>query len=76
MNRMRIAATSRDAALRAQQRKLQEALYAANSAAEEHEAELAQDPIDAMVTADALEKVEVSGDGSDEAAGEYLNKED
>jgi DNA-directed RNA polymerase subunit beta' len=72
---MRIAATSRDAALRAQQRKLQEALIAPNSAAEERAAELAQDPVDAMVTSDALEKVEVSGDGSDEAAGDYLNKE-
>ncbi|MCW4461204.1 DNA-directed RNA polymerase subunit beta' [Sphingomonas sp. BT-65] len=74
MNRMRIAATSRDAALRAQQRKLQEALIAPNSAAEERAAELAQDPVEAMATSDALEKVEVSGDGSDEAAGDYLNK--
>ncbi|WNO53148.1 DNA-directed RNA polymerase subunit beta' [Stakelama saccharophila] len=76
MNRARIAANSRDAALRAQQRKLQEALIAAESAEQEHEAELAQDPVDATVTADALENVETSGDGSDEAAGEYLNKED
>ncbi len=74
MNRMRIAATSRDVALRAQQRKLQEALIAPNSAAEERAAELAQDPVEAMVTSDALEKVETSGDGSDEAAGEYLNE--
>lgn len=74
MNRMRIAATSRDVALRAQQRKLQEALIAPNSAAEERAAELAQNPVDAMVTSDALEKVETSGDGSDEAAGEYLNE--
>src|SRR3546814_13781980 len=36
MNRLRIAATSRDAALRAQQKKHQEALLAANSAAEEN----------------------------------------
>jgi DNA-directed RNA polymerase subunit beta' len=27
-----------------------------------------------MATSDALEKVEVSGDGSDEAAGDYLNE--
>jgi DNA-directed RNA polymerase subunit beta' len=74
MNRMRVAATSRDAALRVQQRRLQEALIAPNSAAEERAAELAQDPIDAMVTSDALEKVQTSGDGSDEAAGEYLNE--
>lgn len=74
MNRMRIAATSRDAALRAQQRRLQEVLIAPSSAAEERAAELAQDPIEAMATSDALEKVEVSGDGSDEAAGDYLNE--
>jgi DNA-directed RNA polymerase subunit beta' len=75
MNRMRVAASSRDAALRVQQRRLQEALIAPNSAEEEHAAELAQDPIDAMVTHDALEAVEVSGDGSDEAAGDYLIKD-
>jgi len=74
MNRMRIAATSRDAALRAQQRRLQEVLIAPNSAAEERAAELAQDPIEAMATSDALEKVEVSGNGSDAAAGDYLNE--
>lgn len=76
MNRMRVAATSRDAALRVQQRRLQEALIAPNSAAEEREAELAQDPVDAMVTHDALEAVETSGDGSDEAAGDYLIKDE
>ncbi|ODP37848.1 DNA-directed RNA polymerase subunit beta' [Sphingomonas turrisvirgatae] len=76
MNRMRVAATSRDAALRVQQRRLQEALIAPNSAAEEREAELAQDPVAAMATHDALESVEVSGDGSDEAAGDYLIKGD
>lgn len=76
MNRMRVAATSRDAALRVQQRRLQEALIAPNSAEEERAAELAQDPVDAMVTHDALESVEVSGDGSDEAAGDYLIKDE
>ena len=44
MNRMRVAASSRDASLRAAQRKLQEALIAPNTAAEEHAAELAQGP--------------------------------
>ena len=44
MNRMRIAATSRDAALRAAHRRIQESLYAPNSAEEEHAAELAQGP--------------------------------
>ncbi len=42
MNRMRVAASSRDASLRAQQRKLAEALIAPNAAEEEHEAELAR----------------------------------
>src|SRR5690242_5161537 len=46
MNRVRVAASGRDAALRAQYRKLQEALIAPNSAAEEHAAELARDPAD------------------------------
>ncbi len=69
MNRLRVAASSRDAALRVAQRALQEVLIAPNSAAEEHAAELAQNPHYARATSDALEKVEVSGDGSDEARG-------
>ncbi len=44
MNRVRVTANSRDAALRAQYRKMQEALIAADSAKAEHEAELAQGP--------------------------------
>ena len=56
MKRMRIAASSRDAALRAQHRAIQEALIAANSAAEEHAAELAQGP-EAAIHADPLEAV-------------------
>ena len=44
MNRMRVAASSRDAALRAAYRKLQESLSAPATAAEEHAAELAQGP--------------------------------
>jgi DNA-directed RNA polymerase subunit beta' len=44
MNRMRIAATSRDAALRAQHRRIQESLILPNSSEEEHAAELAQGP--------------------------------
>src|SRR3990170_2884600 len=69
MSRMRIAATSRDAALRAQQRKLQEALYAPNSAAEEHAAELAQGP-EAGIGDDPLGAVATSGTGTDADAGE------
>ncbi|WP_324808666.1 DNA-directed RNA polymerase subunit beta' [Sphingomonas sp. LY29] len=74
MNRMRIAASSRDASLRAQQRKLQEALIAPNSAAEEHAAELAQTPRDASASGpDPLAAVTTSGTGTDADAGEYLN---
>jgi DNA-directed RNA polymerase subunit beta' len=72
MNRMRIAATSRDAALRAQQRKLQEALIAPATAAQEHAAELAQGP-EAAMNADPLAEVTPSGSGTDADAGEYLN---
>ena len=75
MNRMRIAATSRDAALRAQQRKLQEALIAANSAAEEHAAELAQGP-EAAIGDDPLAAVRRRGHGTDADAGEYLQQSD
>ncbi|HZG46454.1 MAG TPA: DNA-directed RNA polymerase subunit beta', partial [Allosphingosinicella sp.] len=71
MNRARIAASSRDAALRTQQRKFQEALVAANSAAEEHAAELQQGP-EAAFQADPLAEVVVSGTGTDADAGEYL----
>ena len=71
MNRMRVAASSRDTALRAAQRKLQESLIAPDSAAEEHAAELAQGP-EAAVNADPLAEVTPSGHGSDADAGEYL----
>src|SRR5690349_5097178 len=74
MNRMRVAASSRDVALRAQQRKLQEALIAPDSAAEEHAAELAQTPRDASASGpDPLAAVTPSGTGTDADAGEYLN---
>jgi DNA-directed RNA polymerase subunit beta' len=72
MNRLRVAASSRDAALRAQQRKLQEALIAPATAAQEHAAELAQGP-EAAMHADPLADVAPSGNGSDADAGEYLN---
>jgi DNA-directed RNA polymerase subunit beta' len=74
MNRMRIAASSRDAALRAQQRKVQEALVAAENAEAERKAELKRDLADDTGD-DALARVVPSGDGSDAAAGEYLNEE-
>ena len=74
MNRLRVAASSRDAALRASYRKLQEALIAPNSAAEEHAAELAQGP-EAAGFADPLAAVEGETHGTDADAGEYLNPE-
>ncbi|MGN6820777.1 MAG: hypothetical protein ACTHJR_19135, partial [Sphingomonas sp.] len=73
MNRLRVAATSRDAALRVQQRALQEALIAPNSAAEERAAELARDTRD-DTGSDALARVAPSGHGTDADAGEYLNE--
>jgi DNA-directed RNA polymerase subunit beta' len=75
MNRLRVAATSRDAALRVQQRALQNALVAPNSAAEEHAAELARSVRDSEGTgSDPLASVVQSGHGTDADAGEYLNE--
>jgi DNA-directed RNA polymerase subunit beta' len=71
MNRLRVAATSRDAALRATHRKLQESLILPDSAAEEHAAELAQGP-EAAISADSLAEVAPSGHGLDADAGDYL----
>ncbi|MEO7385226.1 MAG: DNA-directed RNA polymerase subunit beta', partial [Novosphingobium sp.] len=75
MNRIRVAASSRDAALRAQYRKLQESLIAPESAAEEHAAELAQGP-EAAIGDDPLGMVEGETHGTDADAGDYLIKED
>ncbi|MFC0588733.1 DNA-directed RNA polymerase subunit beta' [Novosphingobium aquiterrae] len=75
MNRLRVAATSRDAALRASYRKLQESLIAPASAAEEHAAELAQGP-EAAGLSDPLAAVEGETHGTDADAGEYLIKDD
>ncbi|MEQ1496815.1 MAG: DNA-directed RNA polymerase subunit beta', partial [Novosphingobium sp.] len=72
MNRLRVAASSRDAALRASYRKLQESLIAPASAAEEHAAELAQGP-EAAIGDDPLAAVEGETHGLDADAGEYLN---
>ncbi len=72
MNRLRVTANSKDAALRAQQRAWQASLIAPNSAAEEHAAELAQ-PIEGDTGDDALGAVVSSGHGTDADAGEYLN---
>jgi DNA-directed RNA polymerase subunit beta' len=75
MNRMRVAATSRDVALRAQYHKLQEVLIAPNSAAEEHAAELAQGP-EAAIGDDPLASMEGETHGTDADAGDYLIKSD
>ncbi len=74
MNRMRIAANSRDAALRAQWKKAQDAIIAANTAAEEREAELAQGP-EAAMGDDPLGAMEGETHGTDADAGDYLNPE-
>ncbi|MEN7537641.1 DNA-directed RNA polymerase subunit beta' [Aurantiacibacter flavus] len=74
MNRVRVAASSRDAAIRAQYKKMQEALVAANTAAEEHAAELARDPADDLGD-DVLASVEGETHGTDADAGDYLNPE-
>jgi DNA-directed RNA polymerase subunit beta' len=71
MNRLRVAATSRDAALRAQYRKLQASLIAPATAAEEHAAELAQGP-EAAIGDDPLAQVEGETHGTDADAGDYL----
>ena len=77
MNRLRVTASSRDAAMRVSQRRMAEAsIIAPNSAKEEHDAELARSPRDAGGTGDdALGAVITSGTGTDADAGEYLNKE-
>ena len=75
MNRMRIAANSRDAALRAAWRKAQDALIMANSAEEEHAAELAQGP-EAAIGDDPLATVEGETHGTDADAGDYLQASD
>ncbi|TZG26223.1 DNA-directed RNA polymerase subunit beta' [Sphingomonas montanisoli] len=74
MSRLRVTASSRDAALRAQQRNWQASLIAPQSAAEEHAAELARPARDAAGTGDdALGEVVPSGHGTDADAGDYLN---
>ncbi|WEK45714.1 MAG: DNA-directed RNA polymerase subunit beta' [Candidatus Andeanibacterium colombiense] len=74
MNRIRVAASGRDAALRAQYRKLQESLIAPATAAEEHAAELKRDVLDDTGN-DALAAVEGETHGTDADAGDYLNPE-
>ncbi len=75
MNRMRVTASGRDAALRAAWRKQQDALIMANTAAEEHAAELAQGP-EAAIGDDPLASVEGETHGTDADAGDYLLQSD
>jgi DNA-directed RNA polymerase subunit beta' len=75
MNRLRVTANSRDAALRASWRKAQEALIAANTAEEERAAEALRDPADDLGN-DALAVVEGETHGTDADAGEYLMDSD
>ena len=75
MNRLRVAASSADAAIRASQRRMEAALVAPVSAAEQHEAELARTVRDDVGTgSDPLADVVPSGTGRDEDAGEYLDR--
>ena len=73
MNRLRVAASSRDTALRAAHRRMQEALIAPDSAEELRAAELARSPRDDTGTGDdPLGEVVPSGHGLDADAGDYL----
>ncbi|MGK6355951.1 DNA-directed RNA polymerase subunit beta' [Sphingomonas sp. DT-207] len=76
MNRLRVAASSRDAALRVAQKRMQEASLIAPASAEElRAAENARSPRDDTGTGDdPLATVVASGHGTDADAGEYLNE--
>ena len=74
MNRLRVTATGRDAALRAQWKRTQEAIIAANSAEEERKAELMQGS-EAAIGDDPLAVMEGETHGTDADAGDYLNPE-
>jgi DNA-directed RNA polymerase subunit beta' len=76
MNRLRVAASSRDAALRAAMRAASQVdLIAPKNAAEEHAAELAQGP-EAAIGDDPLGAVSGETHGTDADAGDYLLKSD
>ena len=72
MNRLRVAATSSDAALRASQRAWQAFAVAPDSAAEERAAELRRAGR-SRYRQRCAGGGDRSGDGSDDDAGEYLN---
>ena len=75
MNRLRVTASSRDAALKASWKKAQEAILAAETAEEERKAELAQGP-EAATGDDPLAKMEGETHGTDADAGDYLQTGD
>jgi DNA-directed RNA polymerase subunit beta' len=72
MNRLRVTASSRDAALRASQRSVAAAIVAPQSAAEEHAAELKR-PVQDDTGSDPLGDVVGETHGTDADAGDYLN---
>ncbi len=74
MSRVRVAASGRDAALRAQYRKMEEALVAANTAEQERKAELAQGR-EAAIGDSPIAVMEGETHGTDADAGDYLNPE-
>ncbi|MEO6151870.1 MAG: DNA-directed RNA polymerase subunit beta', partial [Croceibacterium sp.] len=75
MNRLRVTANSRDAAIRAQWKRAQDHLIMANTAAEEHAAELEQGP-EAAIGDDPLARMEGETHGTDADAGDYLEQSD
>jgi DNA-directed RNA polymerase subunit beta' len=75
MNRVRVTASSKDAALRAAMRAANPDLIAPASAADEHAAELAQGP-EAAIGDDPLGAVEGETHGTDADAGDYLIQSD
>jgi len=75
MNRLRVTANSRDAAIRAQWKRAQDALIAANTAEEEHAAELMQGA-EAAIGDDPLARMEGETHGTDADAGDYLLQSD
>ncbi len=75
MNRLRVTANARDAAIRAQWKRAQEHLIMANTAEEERAAELEQG-LEAAIGDDPLGKVEGETHGTDADAGEYLQQSD
>ncbi|WP_121118724.1 DNA-directed RNA polymerase subunit beta' [Croceibacterium ferulae] len=75
MNRLRVTANSRDAAIKVQWKRAQDALIAANTAEEEHAAELLQGA-EAAIGDDPLARMEGETHGTDADAGDYLIQSD